>query len=220
MKKILLLALIVFGGYKFYQNGYSLLPSQGAFDKKGKALVVLFVGPGCAGPCNNVIDVLNKRGVAFEQISVAGSDGGPASNKYGITRFPTTLVGEQVILGDDTLRITSALAEAFGKDVLTRTEQMAMDNHFDAQGKPKVVMYGTTWCPYCKQQRAFFADNKIAFEEIDVEASKSNEMAYHMLQGNGYPLTYVGYRRFSGFQEGEILTAVAELSKMKVASVR
>ena len=220
MKKILLLALIVFGGYKFYQNGYSLMPPTGAFDKKGNPLVVLFVGPGCAEPCSNVVSVLNKRGVIFEQISVAGPDGAPVSNKYGITRFPTTLVGKQEILGDDILRITSALAEAYGKDVLTRTEQMAMDKHFDAQGKPKVVMYGTTWCPYCKQQRAFFADNKIAFEEVDVEASKSNEMAYHMLQGNGYPLTYVGYRRFSGLHEGEILAAIAELSKMKVASVR
>jgi glutaredoxin len=220
MKKLIVLCLLLFAGYKLHQNGYSLLSPNGAFDKKGNPLVVLVVGPGCAEPCNNVVNLLNKRGVAFEQISVAGQDGAPVSNKYAITRFPTTLVGKQEILGDDTTRITSALAEAYGKDVLTRTEQMAMNNHFDAQGKPKVVMYGTSWCPYCKQQRAFFAENKIAFDEFDVEASKPNEMAYNMLQGNGYPLTYVGYRRFSGFQEGEILTAIAELSKTKVASVR
>ncbi len=220
MKKILLLALLAFGGYKFYQNGYSLLSPSGAFDKKGNPLVVLFVGPGCAQTCDNVVAILDKRNVKFEQISVAGPDGAPVSNKYGITRFPTTLVGKQEILGDDTTRIASALAEAYGKDVLTRTEQMAMNNHFDDQGKPKVVMYGTSWCPYCKQQREFFANNKIAFDEFDVEASKPNELAYNILQGNGYPLTYVGYRRFSGFQEGEILTAIAELSKSKVASVR
>ena len=60
----------------------------------------------------------------------------------------------------------------------------------------------------------------LLYEKIDVEASKSNEMVYNILQGNGYPLTYVGYRRFSGLHEGEILTAIAELSKMKVASAR
>ncbi len=220
MKKILVLALLAFAGYKLHQNGYSLLSPSGAFDKKGNPLVVLFVGPGCAQTCDNVVAILDKRNVKFEQISVAGPDGAPVSNKYGITRFPTTLVGKQEILGDDTTRITSALAEAYGKDVLTRTEQMAMNNHFDDQGKPKVVMYGTSWCPYCKQQREFFANNKIAFDEFDVEASKPNELAYNVLQGNGYPLTYVGYRRFAGFQEGQILTAIAELSKSKVASVR
>ena len=220
MKKILLLALLAFAGYKLHQNGYSLLSPSGAFDKKGNPLVVLFVGPGCAQTCDNVVAILDKRNVKFEQISVAGPDGAPVSNKYGITRFPTTLVGKQEILGDDTTRITSALAEAYGKDVLTRTEQMAMNNHFDDQGKPKVVMYGTSWCPYCKQQREFFANNKIAFDEFDVEASKPNELAYNVLQGNGYPLTYVGYRRFAGFQEGEILTAISELAKTKVASVR
>lgn len=220
MKKILLLALLAFAGYKLHQNGYSLLSPSGAFDKKGNPLVVLFVGPGCAQTCDNVVAILDKRNVKFEQISVAGPDGAPVSNKYGITRFPTTLVGKQEILGDDTTRITSALAEAYGKDVLTPTEQMAMNNHFDDQGKPKVVMYGTSWCPYCKQQREFFANNKIAFDEFDVEASKPNELAYSVLQGNGYPLTYVGYRRFAGFQEGEILTAISELAKTKVASVR
>lgn len=220
MKKILVLALLAFAGYKLHQNGYSLLSPSGAFDKKGNPLVVLFVGPGCAQTCDNVVAILDKRNVKFEQISVAGPDGAPVSNKYGITRFPTTLVGKQEILGDDTTRITSALAEAYGKDVLTRTEQMAMNNHFDDQGKPKVVMYGTSWCPYCKQQREFFANNKIAFDEFDVEASKPNELAYNVLQGNGYPLTYVGYRRFAGFQEGEILTAISELAKTKVASVR
>lgn len=220
MKKILLLALLAFAGYKLHQNGYSLLSPSGAFDKKGNPLVVLFVGPGCAQTCDNVVAILDKRNVKFEQISVAGPDGAPVSNKYGITRFPTTLVGKQEILGDDTTRITSALAEAYGKDVLTPTEQMAMNNHFDDQGKPKVVMYGTSWCPYCKQQREFFANNKIAFDEFDVEASKPNELAYNVLQGNGYPLTYVGYRRFAGFQEGEILTAISELAKTKVASVR
>lgn len=220
MKKIVLLCLLAFAGYKYHQNGNSWLPPSGAFDKQGKPLVVLFVGPGCGDACGKVISLLNQRNVNFEQISIAGPDGAPVSNKYSITRYPTTLVGKQEILGDDTQRITSALAEAYGKDVLTRTEQMAMNNHFDDQGRPKVVMYGTSWCPYCKQQRAFFADNKIAYDEFDVEASKPNEMAYNMLQGNGYPLTYVGYRRFAGFQEAEILTAIAELSKIKVASVR
>jgi glutaredoxin len=111
------------------------------------------------------------------------------------------------------MQITSALAENYGKEVLTRMENMAMDNHFDTEGRAKVVMYGTSWCPYCKQQREYFAANKIPYEEIDVEQSKSNELLYSALQGAGYPLTYVGYRRFSGYKEEEIVTALKELAK-------
>lgn len=219
MKKLLVLAFIAFAGYKFYQNGFSFSRPNGAFDKHGKPLVVLFVGPGCEAPCERIQGVLKSRGINYEEISVAGPDGAPVANKYGIDRFPTTLIGKQEILGDDIMRITSSLAEAYGSEVLTRMERMAMDNHFDAQGHAKIVMYATSWCPYCKKQREFFNANNIPFDEIDVEASKSNEILYSALQGTGYPLTYVGYRRFPGYKEEEIVGALKELSKTKPSNV-
>lgn len=220
MKKLLLLALLVFAGYKFYQNGFSFSPAAGAFDKNGKPVVVLFVGLGCGDPCDKVQNTLKSRGIAYEEISVTGTDGAPVPNKYGVNRFPSTLIGKQEILGDDIMRITAALAETYGAEVLTRAERMAMDNHFDSEGRPIVVMYGTTWCPYCTQQRKYFEANNIPFDDVDVEASRSSELAYRALQGSGYPLTYVGYRRFSGYKENEIRAAIEELSKTKPTKVR
>ncbi len=215
MKKILLLAILGFAAYKFFPNSLPFLSSAGAFDKSGKPLVVVFVGPVCGGPCDTVKSTLKARGVSFQEINVVGEDGAPVSNKYGVSRFPTTLIGKQEILGDDTMRITSALAEAFGMETLPRMERMAMANHFDAQGRAKVIMYGTSWCPYCKQQREFFAAHGVRYDDLDVEASTASETAYHALKGDGYPLTYVGFRRFSGFQQQEILDAIAELKKAK-----
>jgi hypothetical protein len=40
-------------------------------------------------------------------------------------------------------------------------------------------------------------------------------LAYQVLKGIGYPLTYVGVRRFSGYNEQDILAAIAELKKTK-----
>lgn len=85
-----------------------------------------------------------------------------------------------------------------------------MDNHFDENGRPLVVMYGTTWCPYCKKQREYFRSQDIAYTELDPEKSDTAKTAYTILQGGGYPLTYVGYRRFSGYQEREIKQAIAD----------
>jgi glutaredoxin len=214
MKKIILLAVLVFAGYKFYQNGFTLSGGgDGAFEKDGKPKVVLFVGPGCGNHCESVRGLLKARGVVFEEIDIAGADGAPVSNKYGVTRYPVTLIGKTEILGDDLQNVTASLAEAFGKDVLTPGEQQTMAGHFDAQGKAKVVMYATSWCPYCKQQREYFADKGIPYEEVDVEASREGELTYQALKGTGYPLTYVGYRRFSGYQGEPILAAHSAAAK-------
>lgn len=215
MKKFLLLALLAAVAYKFFPNSFPFLSPAGAFDKNGKPLVVVFVGPQCGGPCDTVQSLLKQREIPFQEVHVVGADGAPVSNRYGIHHYPTTLIGKQQILGDDTPRISAALAEAYGMETLPRMQRLAMANHFDAEGRAKVIMYATGWCPYCKQQREFFTANGVRFDEVDVEASQANGLAYRALDGNGYPLTYVGYRRFAGYQEREILEAIAELKKAK-----
>jgi glutaredoxin len=215
MKKLLFAVLLLVVGYKYLPSDLSFFASAGAFDKSGQPLVVLFIGPNCGAPCDTVQSTLKERGVSFQEINVAGADGAPVSNKYGVNRYPVTLIGKQQIDGDDILGIGGALAEAYGPQTLPRMQRAAMANHFDANGRAKVIMYGTSWCPYCKQQREFFAANGVQFDDVDVEASRSSELAYQSLQGNGYPLTYVGYRRFSGYKEQEILEAISQLKKAK-----
>ncbi len=213
MKKLLVLAVLAFAGYKFYQNGFTVFSPKGAFNEQGKSLVVLFVGPGCGELCDKIRADLRSREIAFEEIDIAGADGAPVGNKYGITNFPTTLIGSQEVLGDDMMQLSAVLAETYGKEILSRRESRIMDNHFDTDGRAQVVMYATQWCPYCKKQREFFAANDIRYKEIDVEESEANKSLYNSLQADGYPLTYVGYRRFAGFHEGRLVTAIKELEK-------
>lgn len=209
MKKLIVLALLIFGGYKLYQNGalehLPFLARAGAFDANGKAIARLFVGPNCERPCAEIESLLRRRHVDYELVDVSS----PEAAKYHMNRYPVLEVGKDSVFGDDPHEIVGALASNFGQDVLTRTERIVMSGHFDESGRPVVVMYGTTWCPYCEQQRAFFASNGIPFQELNPETSGTAKTAYDILQGHGYPLTYVGYRRFAGYQGEEIRKAVA-----------
>jgi len=221
MKKLLLLALIGYGAYTSYQKGqlkgifgvprHASHASSGSHAKDRNAEVVLFVGPGCGEHCDRIRDLLSERKVAYEEIDVAGPDGAPVGNSYGVNRYPTTLIGSRQILGDDMPALFSTLAETFGNSVLTDAENIAMAGHFDGEGRPKIVMYGTSWCPICKQEKEFFESNRISFDNVDVEESVSGARSYGTLKGTGYPLTYVGYRRIAGFNEQKLREAIRDL---------
>jgi glutaredoxin len=64
-----------------------------------------------------------------------------------------------------------------------------------------VVLYGTTWCGYCKKARQYFQKTGIAFTEYDVEKSAKGKSDYHAMQGNGVPIILVGEKRMNGFSE-------------------
>jgi glutaredoxin len=188
--------------------------------KAAKTVVRLFVGPDCGTSCENVHKILKLRHVDFEEIDVTTLKGGPGKNEYGVTGYPTIFVGSAKFQGDDIMLISSMLAEAFGKDVLSMAERAAMAGHFDARGYPKVVMYGTKWCDYCKTQRELLRSKNIPFDDIDVESSPAGLRAYNALRGTSYPLTFVGYRRFSGVARNELLAAVVELTGRAQPNIR
>lgn len=205
MLRFLLLVCVAFGAWKLYTHG---LPGSHAPFKAadGKPLVILFTGPECEQQCGALRATLEKRKVAFQEVDLSGPDAAIAA-RYGVDVYPVTMIGERKLVGSDTLPVAGALAEAFGDDVLTRAEKMAMSNHFDAQGRPKVVLYGTAWCGYCRKQRALFAERHIAFDDVNVEADERGQLAYSALNGSGYPLTYVGYRRYEGYNDGELMAS-------------
>ncbi len=208
MKKLILLGLIAFCGYKLYQH-VSASSDKGPVAADGTPITQLFVGPGCDQPCNEVEEMLKSRNVNYVVIDIST----PGGEKYGINQYPLTRVGKQKVLGNSRNELVTLLAESYGNSVLTRGERIAMQGHFDEKGKPVVVLYGTQWCQYCKREREYFAEHNVPFQDLDVESSPSAKCAYDTLQATGFPLIYVGYRRFDGYKEKEILDAIAELKK-------
>lgn len=63
----------------------------------------------------------------------------------------------------------------------------------------KVVMYGTSTCPYCAKARAYLNERGIAYADYDVQKSPSAKEAFGNLDGKGVPLILIGDRRIDGF---------------------
>lgn len=206
MKKWIVLALLAFGAYQSYEKGLWPSSSEGAFDERGNPIARVFIAPGCGAVCNEVTNLLDSRKVKYDLVDISTPEG----QEYGVRQYPLTRVGGREVLGTNRPHLISALAESFGEPVLTRAERMAMANHFDGSGAPVILMYGTQWCPYCRKQREYFEANGIDYFEIDAERSDRGSLAYSILKGNGYPLTYVGYRRFDGYKPMEIVQALDE----------
>lgn len=70
--------------------------------------------------------------------------------------------------------------------------------------QPEVIMYATTWCPYCKKARAFFDKHGIAYVEYDVERDGKAWRENRKLGGGGVPTIVVGDQVVSGFSEARL----------------
>lgn len=76
-----------------------------------------------------------------------------------------------------------------------------------------VVMYATSWCPYCAKARAYFGKKGIAYTEYDVEKSPAANAEFKRLGGRGVPLILVGREKMSGFSEEGFDALLARASR-------
>lgn len=70
-----------------------------------------------------------------------------------------------------------------------------------ASSSQRVVMYATSWCPYCEKARKYFKANKISYTEYDIENDTNAKIRYDSIGGKGVPVILVGKRRLNGFSE-------------------
>lgn len=69
----------------------------------------------------------------------------------------------------------------------------------------KVVLYSTSWCPWCKRVREFLTKNKIKFAEKDVE--KNEKYAKEVVKKSkqmGIPVTDIDGKIIVGFDEDKL----------------
>jgi glutaredoxin len=79
----------------------------------------------------------------------------------------------------------------------TESLQLAAMAEYDEQ--QKVVMYATSWCPYCQQARNYFHQQGIPYTEYDIERDMDAKRRYQAFGGRGIPVIFVGKRRMNGF---------------------
>ena len=84
------------------------------------------------------------------------------------------------------------------------------DGPLPAAGNKKVEVFVTRWCPYCKALEAFLKSEKISYQRRDIESDPGAEREYNRLGRPGVPVTKIGSNVITGFDKGELLSALGK----------
>lgn len=69
----------------------------------------------------------------------------------------------------------------------------------------QVVLYATSWCPYCEKTRSLLLQQHVPYKEYDIETSEEGKTQYLRLAGNGVPVLLVAGEVIRGYNEQTIL---------------
>ena len=63
-----------------------------------------------------------------------------------------------------------------------------------------VMLYTARWCGYCKNAKAYLAENKIPFREVDIDTEGGRAAFALVGGGGGIPLLFANGRRAQGYR--------------------
>jgi glutaredoxin len=75
----------------------------------------------------------------------------------------------------------------------------AITHNVYASAEKAVVVYGTSWCSYCKKARQYFEEHHIEYTDYDIETSDIARQKFQALKGKYVPLIIIGTERIEGF---------------------
>ena len=80
---------------------------------------------------------------------------------------------------------------------------------------PQVVMYTTSWCPYCRAAKSLFAAKKVDFTEIDVTEEPNLRVDMERLSGRRtVPQIFINGKPIGGYDDALSLENSGELDKL------
>ena len=78
-----------------------------------------------------------------------------------------------------------------------------------------VVMYTTSWCPYCERARQLLARKNVAFSEIDVESAPEKRAEMQQKSGRRtVPQIFIGDTHVGGSDDLHALEAAGKLDAL------
>lgn len=79
-------------------------------------------------------------------------------------------------------------------------------------GAPAVVMYTTSWCPYCNRARKLLGAKNVIINEIDVDSAPEKRAEMHNRSGRQtVPQIFIGDHHVGGSDE---LLALEDAGKL------
>jgi glutaredoxin 3 len=80
---------------------------------------------------------------------------------------------------------------------------------------PQVVMYATSWCPYCARARQLFESKGVAFNEIDVDVVDGARREMQQRSGRtSVPQIFIGDQHIGGFDDTKALDEAGKLDPL------
>lgn len=79
--------------------------------------------------------------------------------------------------------------------------------------RTRVVVYGTSTCPFCAQTRDYLNRQKIAYADFNVDQSPQASRQFAALHGSAVPVILIGDRLITGFKPQAIDAALKALGR-------
>jgi glutaredoxin 3 len=81
--------------------------------------------------------------------------------------------------------------------------------------QPAVVMYTTSWCPYCERARRLLAAKNVSIEEIDVDLVPAKRAEMQTRSGRRtVPQIFIGDHHVGGSDDLQALEAAGKLDAL------
>jgi len=84
-----------------------------------------------------------------------------------------------------------------------------------------VVMYTTSWCPYCERARKLLAAKNVTFSEIDIESAAERRAEMRNRSGRtSVPQIFIGDHHVGGSDDLAALEAAGKLDALLSGTAR
>ena len=114
---------------------------------------------------------------------------------------PSTKIEKIPIYDYDSQDVQNPGQENENKDVNSKSTSTISEKS-KYRKTPRVELYTTSWCHFCKKARDFFHSRGIPFSEYDIDKDKAAASRKKRLdKGGGVPLTVINGKVISGFSE-------------------
>lgn len=85
--------------------------------------------------------------------------------------------------------------------MLPGLNQAALAGPPAASQQKDVIMFATSWCPYCAKARKFLRRNGIRYTEYDIEEPGRGRQLYNRIGARGVPVFLIEGKVVNGFHE-------------------
>ena len=81
--------------------------------------------------------------------------------------------------------------------------------------KPDVLLYTTSWCPFCRRAKTLLKEKGVKWKELDIEADSDHRQAMTQASGrNTVPQIFINGTHVGGFDDLFELDAKGMLDKL------